>query len=173
MLSTRSLLVRTAGTIALALLLFVFISLGTAAYFVAIPIARQSADDLAALMVLTAETCQETPAFNLSRLREQLFQDHGLIVADTTTANPIIYLQQAQRQYTSVYLSKGADLEAIREVPADVAMVESWLASGRRVFVVSPARQSSLAKKLEETGLYRLVLRDPLYEILPAEGPND
>jgi len=109
--------------------------------------------------------------FSLEALR--LAQPDGLIIADNTTRNPIIYLQRAEQQYRGVYLSKGTDLEAIQEDPADVATVESWLALGRRVFVVSPERQSSLANKLEETGSYRLVARDPLYEILPVEGPDD
>ena len=81
MLTSRSLLVRTAGTIALALLLFVLISLGTAAYFVAIPIAKRSADDLAALMVITAQTWHEASTDDQTGLRKKLLQDHGLSVA--------------------------------------------------------------------------------------------
>ena len=88
MLSTRSLLVRTAGTIALALLLFILISLGAAAYFVAIPIAKRSADDLAALMVITAQTWHEASTDDQSRLRQNLLQDHGLTVAAQTPALP-------------------------------------------------------------------------------------
>ena len=136
MLSTRSLLVRTAGTIALALLLFVFISLGTAAYFVAIPIARQSADDLAALMVLTAETCQETPAFNLSRLREQLFQDHGLIVADTLP-------ELSEQQFTFPYLLYLRDALA-RRTGKDILILKD--PDGKRLWVDIPA----------ESGIVRL-----------------
>ena len=102
----------------------------------------------------------------------QLAQPDGLIAADTTTANPIIYLQQVQQQYTGVYLSKAADLKAPREVVADVATVESWLALGRRVFIVSPQRQSDLAEDLEQAGRFRLLPWDPLYEVLPAERPD-
>ena len=110
--------------------------------------------------------------FSLAALR--LAQPDGLIIADNTTRNPIIYLQRTQQQYPGVHLSKGTDVKALHEeVSADVATVESWLASGRRVFVVSPARQSSLAKKLKETGRYQLVPRDQLYEILHMEEPND
>ena len=134
MLSTRSLLVRTAGTIALALLLFVFISLGTAAYFVAIPIARQSADDLAALIVLTAETCQETSADNLFRLREQLVQDHGLIVADTLPELPeqqfalpyFLYLREslARRTGQNILILKDPDGKRLWvDIPADKGIV--------------------------------------------------
>ena len=88
MLSARSLLVRTAGTIALALLLFVVISLGAAAWFVAIPIARQSADDLATVMILTAESCRETSGKNRPRLRQQLRQDLGFTISEQMPALP-------------------------------------------------------------------------------------
>ena len=71
MLNARSLLGRTMGTIALALLLLVVISLSAAAYFVTIPIAKRSADDLSALMVLTAQTWYETSTDNQSRLRDK------------------------------------------------------------------------------------------------------
>jgi hypothetical protein len=88
MLSARSLLVRTAGTIALALLLFVLISLGTAAYFVAIPIAKRSADDLAALMIITAQTWHEASTGDQTGLRKKLLLDHGLSVAMQTPVLP-------------------------------------------------------------------------------------
>ncbi|MCK4782944.1 MAG: DUF2723 domain-containing protein [Desulfobacteraceae bacterium] len=111
-------------------------------------------------------------ARNFALAALELAHPDGLIAADTTTANPIIYLQQTQGQYSSVYLSKGPDLKAPREVVADVATVESWLALGRRVFIVSPQRQSALAEDLEQTNRFRLEPRDPLYEILPAERPD-
>ena len=109
--------------------------------------------------------------FSLGAL--QLAQPEGLIVADNTTANPIIYLQQVQSQYTGVYLNKGADLQAAREVVADVATVEKWLTLERRVFIVSPQRQSALAEQLKETSRFRLVPRTHLYEILPADNLQD
>ena len=136
MLSTRSLLVRTAGTIALALLLFVFISLGTAAYYVAIPIATRSADDLAALIVLTAETCQETPANNLARLREQLFQDHGLIVADKLPELP-------EQHFTLPYFLYLRDALA-RRTGQDILILKD--PDGKRLWVDIPA----------ESGIVRL-----------------
>ena len=86
MLSARSLLVRTAATIAISLSLFVFISLGAAAYFVAIPIAKRSADDLAALMFFSAQTWQASSTDDRSSLRLKLLQEHDLIVAVQTPA---------------------------------------------------------------------------------------
>ncbi len=100
-------------------------------------------------------------------------QPEALIVADPTTANPIIYLQQVQSQYAGVYLSGGADLQAAREVVADVATVDNWLTLGRRVFIVSPQRQIALAEQLKETSRFRLLPRTHLYEILPADNLPD
>ena len=62
-------------------------------------------------------------------------------------------------------MSKGSDLKADREVAGNLANVERWLASGRRVFIVSPARQYDLAEQLDAAGRFRLVLKDPLYEV--------
>jgi two-component system osmolarity sensor histidine kinase EnvZ len=88
MLSARSLLGRTMGTIALALLAFVIITLSAVANFITIPIAKRSADDLAALMVLSAQTWHETSAANQSRLRDKLLQDHGFIIATQAPSLP-------------------------------------------------------------------------------------
>ena len=109
--------------------------------------------------------------FSLAAL--QLAQPEGLIVADNTTGNPIVYLQQVQQRYTDVYLNKRVDLQADKEVVADVTVVEKFLASGQRVFIVTPQRQSILAEDLKKTGRFRLVPRSPLYEILPVEKNSD
>ena len=103
----------------------------------------------------------------------QLAEPEGLIVADNTTGNPIVYLQQVQQQYTRVYLSKRADLQADREVPASLATVDRWLALGRWVFIVSPVRERELVEQLEAQGRFNLVFRDPLYEVLAKHRPTD
>ena len=109
--------------------------------------------------------------FCLAALR--LAKPNGLIVAGDTVRNPMIYLQQVEGQYPDVYLPKGADLQAIREVPADLATVAGWLASGRRVFIVSSVRQRSLVDQLEADGRFRLVAKDPLYEVEYVEKAID
>lgn len=80
----RSLLGRTALTIALTLMVFMFVSLGAAVYFIAIPMAKRSADDFAAVIVSAANTMQNTPHEFHARLQQQLLQDHGLIVTEQT-----------------------------------------------------------------------------------------
>jgi len=86
----RSLLARTATTISLALLLFMVITLSAAVYFMAMPIGKRSADDLAALMILAANTWHETAPAEQPELRQQLLQDHGLAVAVQTPTLPAL-----------------------------------------------------------------------------------
>lgn len=76
----RSLLGRTATTIASTLLLFVAISMGAAVYFIMIPMAQRSADDFAAVIVSAAHSLQSLPEEMHGELKRQLLQDHGLVV---------------------------------------------------------------------------------------------
>ena len=101
--------------------------------------------------------------FSLDAL--ELAEPHGLICADNTTRNPIICSQQIRRQHTGVYLTKGSDLKAGLEAPADLPTVQSFLDAGRQVFIVSPARQRKLAQQFEAAGRFSLVPRGPLYEV--------
>jgi two-component system osmolarity sensor histidine kinase EnvZ len=84
----HSLLFRTAVTITLALLTFMIITLGAAVYFVAMPIGKRSADDLAALMILAANTWHESAPETHANLRQRLLADHGLSVAAQAPSLP-------------------------------------------------------------------------------------
>jgi len=77
-----SLLARTATTVALALLILSVISFSAIAYFIVLPIARQSADDLSDLMFLSAQTWQDAGVDEYPGLRQMLLQNHDLIVAE-------------------------------------------------------------------------------------------
>jgi len=81
-LPPRTLLGRSAITIALTLLAFMIISLGTAVYFIAIPMAKRSADDFAAVIVSAAHSLQSLPEEIHADLKQQLLLDHGLIVTN-------------------------------------------------------------------------------------------
>ena len=80
----RTLLGRSAVTIALTLFIFMFVSLGTAVYFIAIPMAERSADDFAAVIVSAAHSLQSLPEEMHAELEQQLLLDHGLIVTRHT-----------------------------------------------------------------------------------------
>ena len=87
-LMPQSLLGRSALTIALTLLIFMLVSLGSAVYFIAIPMAKRSADDFAAVVVSAAHSMQSLPKEMHAELQQQLLQNHGLIVTTQTRALP-------------------------------------------------------------------------------------
>jgi len=83
-LAPRSLLGRTALTIAATLLVFMIISMGAAVYFIFIPTAKRSTDDFAAVIISAAHSLQSLPEDMHEELRQQLLLDHGLIVSEQT-----------------------------------------------------------------------------------------
>ena len=84
----RSLLGHTVITISVTLLVFMLIFVSAAVYFVYNPMAKRHADDFAAVIVSAAHSLQSLPEAMLAELKQQLLQDHGLIVADETTDVP-------------------------------------------------------------------------------------
>ncbi len=87
-LPPQSLLGRTAFTIALTLIIFMLISLGAAVYFIAMPMAKRSADDFAAVIVSAAHSIESLPEEMHPGLKQQLLQDHGLILTTQTRDLP-------------------------------------------------------------------------------------
>jgi len=87
-LMPQSLLGRSAFTIGLTLLIFVLVALGSAVYFIAIPMAKRSADDFAAIIVSAAHSIESLPEEMHAELQRQLLQDHGLIVTTQTRSLP-------------------------------------------------------------------------------------
>ena len=83
-LTPQTLLGRSAFTVALSLLMFMFVSLGSAVYYIAIPMAKRSADDFAAIIVSAAHSLQRLPEEMHAELQQQLLLDHGLIVTEQT-----------------------------------------------------------------------------------------
>jgi len=69
-------------------MIFMFVSLGSAVYFIAIPMAKRSADDFAAVIVSAAHSIQNLPQEMHAELQHQLLQDHGLIVTTQTRTLP-------------------------------------------------------------------------------------
>jgi two-component system osmolarity sensor histidine kinase EnvZ len=73
-----SLFRRTAITVASALIIFQLIVFGASAYYIMLPMARRSADDLAALIVLSAKTWVELPPETRQDFERELAQKHNL-----------------------------------------------------------------------------------------------
>ena len=84
----RSLLSRTVLTIAVTMILFMLILTAAAVYFVYNPLAKRHADDFAAVVVSAAHSLQSLPEEMHAELKQQLLNDHGLIVADERAPAP-------------------------------------------------------------------------------------
>ncbi len=81
---TRSLFVRTALTLALAFIVFQVAAFWVVTRTLIIPVAERSADDLAGLIVLSAQTWVELPPQTRAAFERELARRHGLRL---TTAN--------------------------------------------------------------------------------------
>jgi two-component system osmolarity sensor histidine kinase EnvZ len=153
----KSLLSRTAVTISLALVLFMIITLSAAVYFVAMPVGKRSADDLAALMILAANTWHEATAEEHARLRQTLSQDHGLSIAARTPGLPeleidypyFLFLRDALTQRT------GEPMEILRNP------------GGSKVWVDIPVNGSTVRVGLERE---RISASPPLVLLLVISG---
>jgi two-component system osmolarity sensor histidine kinase EnvZ len=64
------------------------ICVSAAVYFVYHPMAKRHADDFAAVIVSAAHSLQSLPVAMHEELKDQLLQDHGLIVSEETTDGP-------------------------------------------------------------------------------------
>ena len=81
-LRPTSLFGRTAMTIGLSLALFTLVSMATVVYFVVIPMAKRSAEDLAAEFESAARALQDLPEEQHPALKQELLDDHGLVVTN-------------------------------------------------------------------------------------------
>ena len=85
----RSTLFRsTAVTVASALILLQLVMFSASAYYIMLPMARRSTDDLAALMVLSAQTWVELPPKTRPDFELELARRHNLWLIDSKTSLP-------------------------------------------------------------------------------------
>ena len=78
----------TAVTVAAALIVFQLVMLAAIAYYIMLPMARRSADDLAALMVLSAQTWVELPPQTRPDFEHELARKHNLWLLEATAELP-------------------------------------------------------------------------------------
>jgi two-component system osmolarity sensor histidine kinase EnvZ len=78
----------TAVTVASALILLQLVMFGASAYYIMLPMAKRSADDLAALMVLSAQTWVELPPQTRQDFELELARKHNLWLIDSATSLP-------------------------------------------------------------------------------------
>ncbi len=85
---SRSLFRHTAVMVASVLIVFQLITFGVIAYYVMLPMAKRSADDLAGLIVLSAKTWVELPPETRRDFERELARRHNLWLFETSTALP-------------------------------------------------------------------------------------
>ena len=97
----NSLFFRTATTLMVASLLLVVVTLAATAWFVLIPVGKQAADDLAALLILSAQTWVEVPPETRPDLERELFDTHRLRL--TTDSFPLSPLRSTSPYLTTLH----------------------------------------------------------------------
>ena len=114
-LRLQSLFGRTAATISLTLLAFMFVAVSAAVYLIYVPMTQRYADDFAAVIVSAAHSLQSLPEDLHPELRQQLLEDHGLIVAEQLSELPEDYSQVAFYPFFRESLARraGEDLSII------------------------------------------------------------
>ena len=110
---TTSLLVRTNLTLGVSSLVIVAIAVAALQYFVVQPIAEQSADDEAALLVLTAQTWVELPPEARRYFELELAENHDLIIS----AVPEQYapIEHGQSPFLSLLYGESPFLSLLEE----------------------------------------------------------
>jgi len=98
-----SLFSRTAATVATGLIIFQLISILAIAMNIVFPLAQRSADDLAALLILSSQTWQASSEQNQQEFALHLLNKHGLKISSTT--HP---LQENQSNYPYLYFLRTA-----------------------------------------------------------------
>lgn len=121
---------RTAATLVVVMIFYVAFALGILAYYVLVPVGKRSAQDLAALMVLSAQTWRELPPGTRADFAHELATGHGLIIASTRSPLPagpshlpyVIFLQQdlSRRVGKPVAIGSNMDKRGRRWYWADI-----------------------------------------------------
>ena len=122
---TRSLFVRTALTLALAFIVFQAAAFWVVTRTLIIPVAERSADDLAGLVVLSAQTWVELPPETRSAFERELARRHGLRLTTVDVGATADAPQFAFRSQIEAALSRRVgETIVLRGVPGTAA---AWL----------------------------------------------
>ncbi|MHB0983355.1 MAG: ATP-binding protein [Thiobacillus sp.] len=122
---TRSLFVRTALTLALAFVVFQVAAFWVVTRTLIIPVAERSADDLAGLVVLSAQTWVELPPETRSAFERELARRHGLRLTTVDIGATADAPQFAFRSQIEAALSRRVgETIVLRGVPGTAA---AWL----------------------------------------------
>ena len=92
MIIPNTLFFKTASTLVVSLLLLTVIILASSAYFVMVPVGKRSADDLAALLVLSAQTWAELPPETRPDFETELMIAHSIKLSVAEQLNVILFM---------------------------------------------------------------------------------
>ena len=109
----------TAITVASALIILQMVMFGAISYYILLPMAKRSADDLAALMVLSAQTWVELPPKTRQDFELELASQHNLWLLEGATPLP-------DYDHYSPYLSLLENALSIRAGIATRIKVTQW-----------------------------------------------
>lgn len=137
----NTLFFKTASTLIISLLLLSIIILASTAYFVLVPVGKRSADDLAALLVLSAQTWTELPPETRPDFEKELISAHGIRLLkaehplDALDRLPFyIYqrlLQQAlEKRLGTSRITLGTDVQRPEWIWIDIPIREQTLRFG-------------------------------------------
>ncbi len=84
----KTLYAKTSATLAATTLLFLLLTLITIGYLIVVPVAKRSAEDLAALMMVSAQTWAELPPQTRPDFERELKLNHGLTL--TKASSPLM-----------------------------------------------------------------------------------
>lgn len=122
---TRSLFARTALTLALAFIVFQAAAFWVVTRTLIVPVAERSADDLAGLVVLSAQTWVELPPETRAAFERELARRHGLRLTTADVGATADAPQFAFRSQIEAALSRRVgESIALRGVPGTTA---AWL----------------------------------------------
>ncbi|MDA3869709.1 MAG: HAMP domain-containing protein [Gammaproteobacteria bacterium] len=131
----NSLFFRTATTLTIASLVLVGITMASLARFVVIPVSKQSADDLAALLILSAQTWVELPPQTRPFFEHELLEIHQLKLIHTPVTltplkqlNPYLdFLEEAIEHRLGNPVTIGYNQEHSDSIEVDIPMAEHKL----------------------------------------------
>jgi len=143
----RTLFATTGLTLTVSTTAFLVLSLVAIGFYILVPVSRQAADDLAALIELSAKTWVELPPETRPDFERELFDHHGLKVSvanhdrrEKVSNNPALYLRFLEK---SLYDRLGQPLVvmAMRDEP-------QWL----HVNIEFPGRVLEMSFQAERLG---------------------
>lgn len=134
----RTLFARTSLTIFIALFIFMVFASGVVFKYLMQPIARQASSDLAALMVLSAQTWVELPVITRPKFVEELENYHGLTIsAQRDNTDPFesnspffLFLKEALEQRLEQPVSLYEEVTNERWIWIDIPMSEHLIHIG-------------------------------------------